>query len=184
VFWGLGHNEIDYKNYLKSKSYWIDTSDIGIAGTRDFENEYKDHWIPCVSCMHPIFDGDYNVTQEVGLLFNHKSVKDNQLKEKYKDYPISSNTTSLEEMIKFIGASETIVTNSYHAMYWAILMQRKVIAIPTTSKFFDFKYKIPISTFNDFNKELKNTKIYDGVLEECREINIKFSKRVFDYLEL
>jgi len=184
VIWGAGHNEIDYDNYLKTKRYWIDLKHIGISGTRDFSNKQKDEWVPCVSCLNRIFDKSYNIEQEVGLLFNHKSIKDNNLKAKYKGYPISSNTSSLKEMVNFIGKSETVVTNSYHAMYWAILMQRRVIAIPTTSKFFDFKYKVPISTFEHFKSELKNTKNYDGVLDECREINIQFSKKVFDYLEI
>jgi len=184
VIWGAGHNEIDYDNYLKTKRYWIGLKHIGISGTRDFSHKQKDEWVPCVSCLNRIFDKSYNIEQEVGLLFNHKSIKDNNLKAKYKEYPISSNTSSLKEMVNFIGKSETVVTNSYHAMYWAILMQRKVIAIPTTSKFFDFKYKVPISTFKDFKSELKNTKKHDGVLDECREINIQFSKKVFEYLEI
>lgn len=184
VIWGAGHNEIDYKKYLKTKSYWIDFNNIALSGTRDYSNKEKDYWIPCVSCLNTIFDKSYEIKQEVGLLFNHKSIKDNDLIAKYEDYPISSNTSSLKEMINFIGKSETVVTNSYHAMYWAILMQRKVIAIPTTSKFFDFKYKVPLSTFEDFKSELKNTKTYDGVLDECREINLQFSKKVFDYLEI
>ena len=79
--------------------------------------------------MHPIFDKHYEIKHDIGLLFNHKSIKNNNLKEKYKDYRISSNTTNLEQMVEFIGISETIVTNSYHAMYWAILLKRKVIAI-------------------------------------------------------
>lgn len=86
-------------------------------------------------------------THEAGLLFNHKSLKDNQLQEKYKYYPISLNTTSLEEMVQFIGASETVISNSYHTMYLAILIKRKVIAIPTTSIFFDFKHKVPMLYF-------------------------------------
>lgn len=159
-------------------------NNIALSGTRDYSNKEKDYWIPCVSCLNTIFDKSYEIKQEVGLLFNHKSIKDNDLIAKYEDYPISSNTSSLKEMINFIGKSETVVTNSYHAMYWAILMQRKVIAIPTTSKFFDFKYKVPLSTFEDFKSELKNTKTYDGVLDECREINLQFSKKVFDYLEI
>ena len=60
---------------------------------------------------------------------NKLAEKYENLKEKYKDYRISSNTTNLEQMVEFIGTSETIVTNSYHAMYWAILLKRKVIAI-------------------------------------------------------
>jgi len=184
VLWGTGHNEIDLEAFKKSNKYWIDIKQFGLSGTRDYSNTEKDYWLPCVSCMHSVFDKNYEIQHDIGLLFNHKSIKDNNLKAKYKDYPISSNTTNLEQMVAFIGMSETIVTNSYHAMYWAILLKRKVIAIPTTSKFLDFKYKVPISSFDNFKSKLNETKVYNGVLDECRKLNNQFAEKAFDYLEL
>lgn len=182
VIWGAGHNEVDIATYQKNKSYWVDIDAFGLVGTRDVG--YAKHWVPCVSCMHPIFDNTYTETNEVGLLFNAKSEKDKELLATYGHYPQSSNTTNLEEMIAFIGSCQTIVTNSYHAMYWAILMEKKVVSIPATSKFYDFKYKTPITTFQDFESKLKEATAYTGVLEECREINRSFSNKVFDYLNL
>ena len=85
-------------------------------------------------------------------------------------------------MISFIGKSNTIVTDSYHAMYWSILLGKKVVAIPNSSKFFDFKYQPIISSFKEFEKDLHKAKSYSGVLEECREVNIKFADKVFNYL--
>jgi exopolysaccharide biosynthesis predicted pyruvyltransferase EpsI len=183
VIWGAGHNEINLQNYNQEKKYWIDTTKFGIVGTRDYS--FPGEWVPCVSCLNPIFDSvDKTEEHEIGLLFNSKSIKDKNLINKFKNYPHSSNTTNLEEMINFIGKCNTIVTNSYHAMYWAILMEKKVIGISATSKFLDFKYKTPITTFEDFESHLNKTTLYTGVLEECREINLKFSEKVFDYLNI
>lgn len=182
VIWGPGHNAIDYKSFNKNKHYNIDVSKFGLVGTRDFG--MPNDWVPCVSCLHPIFDQEINETQEIGILFSKKSNKNKQLLKKLNQFPNSSNTTSLEEMIKFIGKSNTLVTDSYHAMYWAIILEKKVIATPTTSKFFDFKYQPVISTFNDFDKYLTKTQSFSGILEECREVNLKFADKVFDYLNL
>ncbi|MGO3238325.1 MAG: hypothetical protein ACTIKA_08635 [Psychroflexus halocasei] len=111
VIWGAGHNEIDYQKYLKTNQYWIDTSNFGLTGTRDYANNQKDFWIPCVSCLDSSFDKEYTIKHDIGLLFNHKSIKDNDLKNKFKHFPISSNTTDMNEMIEFIGSSDTLVTN-------------------------------------------------------------------------
>jgi exopolysaccharide biosynthesis predicted pyruvyltransferase EpsI len=182
VIWGAGHNEINLNDYQKNKKYWVDVDKFGLVGTRDFS--FPGEWVPCVSCLNTIFDKKHTEEYQVGLLFNAKSIKDEKLIKKLEKYPQSSNTTNLEEMIQFIGKCETLVTNSYHAMYWAILMEKKVVCIPATSKFFDFKYKTPITTFEDFENEIKNATKYTGILEECREINIKFSEKVFDYLNI
>ncbi|WP_304157391.1 hypothetical protein, partial [Mesonia mobilis] len=60
----------------------------------------------------------------------------------------------------------------------------KTLVIPTTSKFYDFKYKSVISTYENFEEDLKKTRSYSGVLEECREINHNFAEKVFDYLNI
>lgn len=182
VLWGPGHNAIDYKSFNKINSYNVDVSKFGLVGTRDFG--MTNDWVPCVSCLHPIFDQQFNETQEIGILYGKKSTKNKQLLKKFNQFSNTSNMTSLEEMISFIGKSNTLVTDSYHAMYWAILLEKKIIAIPTTSKFFDFKYQPFITTFNDFDKYLSKAKSYSGVLEECREVNHKFANKVFDYLNL
>lgn len=182
VLWGVGHNEKDQSRFGKVNSYNIATDKFGMVGVRDFST--KNTWVPCVSCLHPIFDTPYSVSQETGIIFHKKTIKDKTLLKKLKDYPSTSNTTNLDDMISFIGKSETIVTDSYHAMYWSMLLGKKVIAIPNSSKFYDFKYQPVFSSFNDFDTQLKNTQSHTGLLEECREINLKFAETVFNYLNL
>ena len=87
-------------------------------------------------------------------------------------------------MIGFIGNSQTIVTDSYHAMYWSMLLEKKVIVIPNSSKFFNFKYQPTFSTFEDFEAKLNKVQTYSGLLEECRNINHDFAQKSFDYLNL
>lgn len=182
VLWGVGHNYKDPKKYNNVSSYNIDTSKFGLVGTRDLN--MPGDYVPCVSCMHPIFNETYQETQEVGIIFHKKTLKNKSLLEKLNQYPTSSNTTNLEEMIGFIGKSKTVVTDSYHAMYWSMLLEKNVIAIPNSSKFFDFKYKPIFSTFESFESQLKNGKSYSGVLEECRALNHQFAEKAFNYLNL
>lgn len=182
ILWGPGHNDPDPSKFGKTVDYNIDLKKFGLAGVRDYSR--KNHYVPCVSCLHSIFDQNFEEIQEVGVLFGKKSSKDEDLMRRLEKYPTTSNTTNLEAMVTFIGSSRILVTDSYHAMYWGILLGKKVIAVPTTTKFYDFKYPAVISDYENFEKEFKNAPAYSGVLEECREINHIFAEKVFNYLNL
>lgn len=182
VLWGVGHNEKSPRTYGKVSKYNIDVNKFGIVGTRDFN--MPGEYVPCVSCMHPLFDAKYKVKNEVGIVFHKDTLKKENIIRKYKDFATSSNTTNLDELIHFIGSCDNIVTDSYHTMYWAMLMEKRVITIPNSSKFYDFKHKPIISNFDEALNHLNKGEIYSGLLEECREININFSEKVFDYLKL
>lgn len=182
VLWGLGHNEKDKRNFGKVTQYNIDTSKFGLVGVRDYD--MKEEFVPCVSCMHPLMDTNTEIENEVGLIFHKKTLKNKSLLKKLQKYPSSSNTILIEDIIDFIARTDTVVTDSYHAMYWAMLLGKKTVALPNSSKFYSFKYKPAFSDFENFESQIKNAPRYSGVLEECRELNTKFSEKVFNYLNL
>ncbi len=180
VLWGPGHNDPAWSSFKSPAQYQVDLNNFGLVGLRDYSAPGT--WVPCVSCLHPIFDQEVLVKHEFGVLMGKKSAQNKERQELLRDIPISHNATDLNEMIQFIGSCETVVTDSYHAMYWGLLMGRKVLVIPTTTKFLDFQYPVPITRFDSFKADLKKAVKYDGLLEECRTINQDFAKKVFDYL--
>lgn len=182
VLWGVGHNSKHKKDFKKLESYNIKVEKFGLAGTRD--HTLSQEWVPCVSCLNPVFDKVYNTTQETGIILHNKTLKNSRISAAFKEYPLISNSKDLEQFVEFIGASENIITDSYHAMYWGILLNKKVVVIPNSSKFFDFKYAPLISTFENCLEDIQKARAYTGVLEECRERNIQFAKKVFNYLEI
>lgn len=182
VLWGIGHNDKEPSNFGKVRSYNVDVSKFGLVGTRDYN--MPGEWVPCVSCMHPIFDENFQEDQEVGIVYHKDTLKKPLLLKKFKDYPSTSNTTNLEELIHFLGKSGTIITDSYHAMYWAMLLGKKVVVIPNSSKFYDFKYAPVFSSFENCLSDVKKAEKYDGLLEECRGVNEQFAEKAFNYLNL
>ncbi|MEO9503746.1 polysaccharide pyruvyl transferase family protein [Nonlabens ulvanivorans] len=182
VLWGIGHNEKKSSLYGKINSYDVDVTKFGMAGTRDYK--MPGEWLPCVSCLHELFDNSYKTTQEIGVIFHKKTIQQPSITSKFKEYPSTSNTVDLEGLINFIGRSEYIITDSYHAMYWSMLLGKKVAVIPNSSKFYDFKYDPVFTDFDNALKQVKNATIKDGLLEECRELNRNFAKRAFEYLEV
>lgn len=182
VLWGVGHNSKNPRSFGKTFSYNINTDKFGLVGTRDLHSPGE--WVPCVSCLHPIFDQTFELKQEIGVVFHKKTLKKNSLTSKFQHLPCTSNTTDIDDLVHFIGSSEKIITDSYHAMYWSLLLGKKVVVIPNSSKFFDFKYQPVISDFDRCIEDAAKAQAYSGVLEECREINQQFANKVFEYLEL
>lgn len=182
VLWGVGHNAKSAKHYGNITSYNIDVNAFGLAGTRDIT--MPGEYVPCVSCLHEVFDKQYSETQEVGIIFHKDTVKKEHITSTFSELPTTSNTTNLEELISFIGKSNAIITDSYHAMYWTMLLGKKVAVVPNSSKFYDFKYKPIFTTFDTCLEDIKKGHTYSGVKEECRTINTNFYEKVANYLNL
>jgi hypothetical protein len=182
VLWGLGHNTKEKNTYGKISKYNVDTSKFGLVGVRDYG--MKEEWVPCVSCLHPIFDEKHEVKNEIGVIFHKKTLNDKSVLKKFQTLPSTANSAVFEDVVQFIGETDTILTDSYHAMYWSLMLGKKVMVFPNSSKFYNFKYQPVISSFSNYEADLKKVQSYSGVLEECREANIKFSEKAFDYLGL
>lgn len=178
VLWGVGHNNPTLK---ASKSFYKQVKGFDLVGVRDYGTENVD-WVPCVSCMNTVFDKEYVITQEIGVV-EHEHIPipgaDGL------NFPSLKNKATFDEIINFIGKTELLITNSYHVMYWSILMNRKVLVVPNSSKMTSFKYKVPlIEEASLYKNYLNNTTLYNEALDDCREHNILFSKKVFNYLDL
>lgn len=182
VLWGLGHNSKVKSDFGKNINYNINTSNYDLVGVRDYGR--KEDWVPCVSCMHPIFDEETINKRNLGVVFHQKTLRNSKVTKQFSQFESIANNTDFESMVTFISESETILTDSYHAMYWAMLLEKKVMVFPNSSKFYDFKYKPTISTFGNYKSDLKNIQLYTGLKDECREINTKFAEKTFNLLNL
>ena len=182
ILWGVGHNEKSHQTYGKVVHYSVDVQNFGLAGTRDYS--MPGEYVPCVSCLHPLFDQSYKESQEYGVILHKDTLTKPKIVALFDKYPSTSNTKDIKAIIEFIGSSQKIVTDSYHAMYWSMLLGKKVVVIPNSSKFYDFKYKPIISGFDDAMNAFAKAETFPTLLEECRTINRNFANKAFDYLNL
>jgi hypothetical protein len=171
IAWGIGHTQRDhlaphdeYKALLKHFDFY---------GIRDWGLVDDEHYVPCASCMLPHFDRTYEVEHEF-VFYGHEKLS-----------PLTGMTPRLtnsemdiDKVMAFLGSGETIVTSSYHGMYWGTLLGRKVIAIPFGSKFFHFKYPVPLCSKWEEGKT--RAQIFPEALCESRERNQRFYEKVID----
>lgn len=186
--WGTGSNKLNIENInWKASDNEINIEDDALSnfiyvGRRDYLNNYlnKHEYVPCVSCKFKYFDYKYEIKRKVGIV-EHMWL--HQINLNYPKINMSLSKYKIEEIIKFMGESEIIITSSYHGMYWATLLGCKVIIKTNwSSKFDTFKYK-PVILSNDLDNDIKLSKNYPNALKECRELNDNFYLKILKYLD-
>jgi hypothetical protein len=86
-------------------------------------------------------------------------------------------------MIEFIGNSEIVLTNSYHAVYWSVIMKKKCVLFAPRSEKYDF-YKYPPVLFSgDLAKDISEAVIYPGAFEESKVLTLEFVKDIKTLIE-
>ena len=175
IAWGIGssrHGE---------KEPWPDP-DFDLVGVREYtkEREADGCYVPCVSCMSPLFDVDYPMTSEA-VIFHNAS---DSIKSRYPitvgGLPTMNNEQSLENIIAFLGSAETIITNSYHGIFWGKLLNRMVVCVPYSSKFYGFKYTPAYSDNGGLDWRGKEHQMDPNALEDSRAVNMLFYNKVLE----
>ena len=174
TFWGVGTNaHFDEKDcmslYNNSKSEKI-ISVADLKGIRDRSTTYE--YVPCVTCMDPSFDkyaGNQPKHKEIYYEHHHRKLP---IFEDFHEYeiPIMRNDQpkTIREAVDFLSSGETVFTNTFHGAYWALLLGRKVVCKPFSTKFDSL----------DTSVERQSPSL--DYLDECRQKNIKFYERTIE----
>ena len=140
IFWGIGErlNQnledgwISRKEKTKVEPIFFNTT-LHLPSMRSLEPGIE--WLPCASCNHPIFNNKLKTKPKGVKILQHKKVPIPNP----NNYPLVSNDPlTIEEFVDFISSASILITNSYHAMYWAYLLSVPTICIPFSSGHYSF----------------------------------------------
>ena len=166
IAWGIGQQiyrtDPDRQRYYQDFDYSKYLQQFDLIGIRDFEHPDPNyHWVPCASCMSEKFDKPRSIQHEF-VVFSHK-----KFQIKLGNFPRMTNGThNFSQVLDFLGAGETILTSSYHGVYWGTLLGRKVLAFPFSSKFYTLKHpavNFVIDRWQQSKREIKvlGKQLYD-----------------------
>ena len=180
ILWGAGVDSVSDRNRVLSDGehdLYGDYFDfLHEKGIRVFSNPQKYNYVPCASCMNNLFFKyrEKKPKAKVGV-YNHKRVNILNANNK-NNIPVADNSgNNLQEKLEFLSDFEYIITNTYHGVYWATLLGRKVICIPYKSGLFSFKYSPTYCLDGSIGDEHFDKAIaYEYVLEESRKINLEY----------
>lgn len=165
IFWGIGHNVY----YSKEIIFPELPSNVHLFSTRCLSPLHK--WVPCVSCMSPYFNYS-QLKQYDSVAFCHK-----EKEIKKKDTPVMfCEGAEFPKVVSFLGSAPIVYTNSYHGLYWSLLLGKTVIVEhPYSSKFYGIE-----------SEKFKDTLIYHpkpNYLQLCRSANLQFYQDVLKLKE-
>lgn len=173
ILWGAGHN---YRPKEETEDWhnpkYLDTFDL--LGIRDYYEERKQNWVPCVSCMHNIFDNNFKITQDT-VYYVHQMNKKIR-KHNLENVTYKYNNIDFESAIEYLGSAKKIVTDSYHGAYWGLLLGKDVTVISWSTKFDYFKHPVH-KLFKYSPAKIKPSNRYN-ILDEYRQANINFYNKV------
>ena len=134
IIWGVGQS---IKNHHSPK--FINELPFRFWRLRDIDSVDNSHFLPCVSCLHPMLNSIANNTNQLIFInFDPNITTDhvkNTIQQRHNNINIIYNNCS-DEMFKIaLENSHHIITNSFHGAYWGLLSGREVSLIGYSTKF-------------------------------------------------
>ncbi len=178
IAWGVS----TVQSSIFSLGYGRSRRAMTMVGSRDY-GDLRYDFAPCVTCMSPLFDLEY--PSQHGLVFYLHETKSDDLELNIPDgTPVLTNyCSSMKEAISFIGSGEVVVSNSYHGVYWALLLGKKVLCLPFSKKFSHYRFAPAYSDVHRWREDLGMAIARPDMLDVCREASLVFEKKVRGILE-
>lgn len=177
VIWSAGFNS----NELSKFSELIMFDKVDLVSIRDFGYSDDFRYVPCATCMMPLFDKEYESVRDIGVVIHHRK---KNIPVELKGFDSIENIAPINDFIEFIGQSSVIITNSYHAAYWSALMKKRCVVFDQESsvKFKYLKYQPSIYDGN-MEESIKRTVIFQEALEESRFLVKEYIEDILRLLE-
>ena len=173
IAWGVG----TVQSFPISWRYSVARRKMHLTGSRDYGDTRYDY-APCASCMAPLFDAPPEPEHDV-VFYAHGGKTAKMGIEIPAHIPVLKNTSEgLETALRFIASGKTVVSNSYHGVYWALLMGRKTVCVPFSNKFGHYRESPHFATPRNWLDEIPHAVARPQMLELVREATAVFKAKV------
>ena len=172
IAWGAGTN-YPYAGEFAAHPPWLIQPKV-LLGTRDAGCGLP--WVPCPSCMHPFFDDPPAPTRAV-VVYHGK----HPIEARGAPAQRCNEGLPIDTAMAFLASARAVVTSSYHGMYWASLLGRRVIVVnpDRNSKFYRWPFsRVTLGAGVDWRTAVESAVPCEGALAVCREANRRFAEQV------
>lgn len=184
IIWGVGEDCFEDRNSVisDSGSYFtgiFDSADL--IGSRVACERSGYRYAPCASCMHHLFfpGRERKPTKKIGLYSHKRVVINHELLGISREDCFDNSGDDIARKLEFLSQYEFIVTNTYHGVFWATLLGRKVICFPFKSGLYSFLDRPTYAQAVKLDSELLDAAIsYPDSLERARAASVAFYAEV------
>lgn len=184
VLWGPGHNAhnaLAVDQSPASSYQYKSMNKFDKIGIRDWDAGYD--WVPCVSCMNAEFS--LPTSESAGLVAAlhyetraSESFTRDLLSATEEPVDVVYNDDTVEKFLGKIRTARAVVTNSYHAAFWATLFGKPVAVVGGGSKVRMLKHRPVLAETSNWVDKLAEAEVYPHALEECRGRNLEFCDEI------
>lgn len=144
------------------------------------QRENHDNWAPCPSCMMSKLDKYRKAKPAHEVVFYQnddlKLLKD--MTSKPLGPTLGNNHPDIDEVLAFLASGDIVVTSSYHGMFWATMLGRKVGTVPIRPKLRNAKWPpVYIADPGNWRRVHKEGRNYPAALDEARNKTREFYKK-------
>lgn len=185
ILWGIGTN-YHGDDPSPPEPGWL--PECALAGLRDWRGIFENSnavYVPCPSCMNCEFNRHRQATEQI-VIYEHQ------------DFPIvipgqdfirrmnnRGDQFSFRGALDFIGSAETVITNTFHGLYWSLLLGRKAVCWkPFSSRFHHFKPPVRFCDEGNWRQAVAGSIAALWYLKDCRQRNVEFAGMVRRQLAL
>ena len=174
IGWGIGLPPAGVRDEIVREV----TKSFALFGTRNYTRREHLSFVPCASCLSPLFDQVAQPKHEV-VFYLHRRKGAPIVPP--ADVPVMTNAMRpFQDVVDFIAAGEVLVTSSYHGVYWAQLLGRRVICLPYNNKFETFQHRPTMAEVDNWREKMTLASQTVPLLEEYRALNYAFAKRALE----
>ena len=175
IAWGVS----TVQKWPFSPKYWQAFRLMDLVGSRDYTDR-RFPFAPCVTCLSPEFDLQHAETNEV-VVYAH-AWKSEVSGLRLPDYvPVMTNREpEFSRAIAFLASGRTVVSNSYHGVYWALLLGKRVLCLPFSNKFQSYRLPPGYSAPSNWQDDLSKAKAQPEMRDLCLEATMAFRGRVVE----
>jgi hypothetical protein len=173
VAWGVS----TVQSSIFAFRYYLSRRQMTLVGSRDYGDARYDY-APCTSGLSPLFDRTYKTQHEIAF-YLHKTKSEHMKIEVPSGVPVLSNfSDSMQTAIEFLGSADVVVSNSYHGVYWALLLGKRVLCLPFSKKFMNYRFAPAYSTPDRWQKDIRQAQSHHYMLEVVRNASVDFERKV------
>lgn len=176
--WGIGTSQ----SSLFTPSKWRDRRYLHMIGSRDYGDE-RYHFAPCASCLSPLFDQTYVESHDAVFYGHARKTPSEKITVPDHMPALWNEAETLEEVIAFLGSARTVISNSYHGVYWSLLLGKRVLCLPFSRKFLSYRLPPGYTDPQSWTGEVTEARSQPESLALCREATERFRRRVNEEID-
>ena len=175
IAWGVG----TLQTFPISWRYAKARRKMDLIGSRDF-GDTRYTYAPCPSCMAQQFDNPAAPQHDV-VFYAHAGKTDKMKIDIPAHIPVLTNECdSFAQALSFIASGATVVSNSYHGVYWSLLMGRKALCVPFSKKFSRYRLPPHVADAQTWLREIPKAQAQPEMLGLVRDATAVFKAQVDD----